>query len=369
MWQIDISQLRKSFISSITIIMSEVTHIAQQFGIKQAKVEPLGNGIIHHTYKAASNGEAIVIQQINTNVFTKPDALVGNYLVVYQHLQQNGNIKIPMPIESDKGEWLIKDQAGKCWRATEFIDNAYSPDSVSNARAAFITAECFARFTAALQGIEISSLDVVIADFHDLSFRYQEFEEAISRAELFKAMRATHVIAELRQRKNLVEFYKSIKNNAGYPLRLMHHDCKIGNILFDRSSNEVICPIDLDTIMPGKYFSDLGDMIRTMACTESEESRNWEKIDVREDFYHAIVDGYLKGAANLLTTTEVENIHMSGILMTYMQSIRFITDFLNNDRYYKTTYHEQNLNRALNQLILLEKLEEFLQKQNISFPH
>ncbi len=341
--------------------MTEIKEIAQQFGIKNASVEALGGGIIHHTYKASDKTEAIVLQQLNTNVFTKPDALVGNYVVVYEHLQQNGNIKIPMPIESQNGDWLIKDQDGNCWRATEYIDNAYSPDSVSNPKAAFITAECFGKFTAALQGIEISSLDVVIADFHDLSFRYQEFEDAISRAELFKAMRATHVIAELRQRKKLLEFYQSIKNNNGYPVRLMHHDCKIGNILFDRGSNEVICPIDLDTIMPGKYFSDLGDMIRTMACTEGEESRLWEKIDVRKDFYEAIVEGYLKGAGNLLTTQEKENIHMSGILMTYMQSLRFITDFLNNDKYYKTTYPEQNLNRALNQLILLEKLEEFLE--------
>jgi len=343
--------------------MPEVTsikRIAKDFGLNNASIEALGGGIIHHTFKAETDAHSIVLQQINTNVFTKPEALVDNYLLVHQYLQETGRIRIPEPVESSSGDWLVKDETGNWWRATEFIKNTYSPDSAHDSRAAYTTATCFGSFTKSLQGINISELDVVIADFHDLSFRYQQFEDAIARAELFKAMRATHVIAELRQRKFLVDFYKSIKNNPDFPLRLMHHDCKIGNILFDRSTHEVICPIDLDTIMPGKYFSDLGDMIRTMACTENEESRKWESIDVRKEFYEAIINGYLNGIGDVFTPEEKKHIHKSGLIMTYMQAIRFITDFLEGDTYYKTTYPEQNLNRALNQLILLEKLEEFL---------
>ena len=343
--------------------MTEVTSIkrvAKNFGLNNASIEALGGGIIHHTYKAETDSQAIVLQKINRNVFTKPEALVDNYLLVHQYLQETGRIRIPEPVESASGDWLVKDESGNCWRATEFIKNTYSPDSAHDYKAAYTTAACFGSFTKSLQGINISELDVVIADFHDLSFRYQQFEEAITKAELFKAMRATHVIAELRQRKFLVDFYKSIKNNPEYPLRLMHHDCKIGNILFDRSTHEVICPIDLDTIMPGKYFSDLGDMVRTMACTENEESRKWELIDVRKEFYEAIISGYLNGIGDVFTAEEKKHIHKSGLIMTYMQAIRFITDFLEGDTYYKTTYPEQNLNRALNQLILLEKLEDFL---------
>jgi hypothetical protein len=338
----------------------EIKGIAKQFGLDNPSVAPLGSGIIHHTYKVESEVRAIVLQKINTNIFTKPEALIDNYLIVYQHLQNVGRIRIPEPVESQSGDWLVKDYNGSCWRATEFIHNAYSPDSAHDARAAYTTAACFASFTGALQGINVSDLDVVIIDFHDLAFRYQQFEDAISRAELFKAMRATHVIAELRERKHFVDFYQSIKNNPAYPLRLMHHDCKIGNILFDRTTHEVICPIDLDTIMPGKYFSDVGDMVRTMACTEGEESRQWEDIDIRKEFYESIISGYLSGMGSLFTKEEKERIHLSGLIMTYMQAIRFITDFLDGDKYYKTTYPEQNLNRALNQLILLEKLEDHL---------
>jgi Phosphotransferase enzyme family len=337
-----------------------VKKIAQEFGLDSPSIEPIGSGIIHHTFKAETEDQSIVLQQINTNVFTKPEALIDNYLLVHRYLQDTGRIRIPEPVESLSGDWLVRDEEGSYWRATEFIRNTYSPDSAHDSKAAYTTAACFGSFTKSLQGINISQLDVVIADFHDLSFRSQQFEDAILKAELFKAMRATHVIAELRQRKYLVDFYHSIKNNPSFPLRLMHHDCKIGNILFDRTTHEVICPIDLDTIMPGKYFSDLGDMVRTMACTENEESRKWELIDIRKEFYNAIINGYLNGIGDVFTPEEKEQIHKSGLMMIYMQAIRFITDFLEGDRYYKTTYPEQNLNRALNQLILLEKLEEFL---------
>jgi Ser/Thr protein kinase RdoA (MazF antagonist) len=150
-----------------------------------------------------------------------------------------------------------------------------------------------------------------------------------------------------------------VQHEAGYPTRIMHHDCKISNILFENGTGAVICPVDLDTVMPGKYFSDIGDMIRTMACTEEENSKAWELIDVKKDNYTAIINGYLEGMRDNLTASELKHIHKPGLLLTYMQCIRFVTDFLNNDIYYRTTYPEQNLNRALNQLILLEKLETF----------
>ena len=115
--------------------------------------------------------------------------------------------------------------------------------------------------------------------------------------------------------------------------------------------------------MPGKFFSDIGDSIRTMSCPEDENSVAWEAITIRSNYYFAIICGYLDGSGHILTNIEKENLHYSGLLMIYMQSLRFVTDFLNNDIYYKTSYPEQNLNRALNQFILLEQLEQFLEKQ------
>src|SRR3979409_327448 len=114
--------------------------VAYQFGLKDADIEPLGNGNIHYTYKAAVNGDSIVLQQINIKFFTRPEALIDNYLLVYHYLQQNGSIHIPEPVKTHKGEWLVQDRAGNCWRATEFIDNAYAPDSAKDTGAAYTTA-------------------------------------------------------------------------------------------------------------------------------------------------------------------------------------------------------------------------------------
>lgn len=338
----------------------DLQSIAAGFGLPQAFVEPLGSGLIHYTYKAEANGQAIVLQQINTKVFADPQALVQNYLVIYDHLRRQGEVQIPAPIPAVNGHWLLQDADGNSWRATEYIANSYTPAATENAQSAFTTALCFGQFTRALSGVDKSQLEVVLANFHDLAYRYQQFEDVVASVQGLRLMRATHVIAELRQRKKLVDFYSSIKNNPEYPVRLMHHDCKIGNILFDINTREVICPVDLDTIMPGKYFSDLGDMIRTMACTVDENSRAWEQIDIKPEFYNAIVEGYVQGIGNELTEAEREHIHMSGLLMTFMQTLRFLTDFLQGDIYYRVAEPEHNLNRALNQLILLEKLEEYL---------
>lgn len=338
--------------------------IASGFGLPNASVHPLGSGLIHYTYKAQENVRAIVLQQINTKVFADPDSLIKNYLAVYQYLEQKGEVKVPAPVAAVNGQWLLKDEQNANWRATEYIQNSYTPDGTESTHTAYTTASCFGQFTRSLAGIDLRQLQVLLADFHDLAYRYHQFEDVVAHTQGMRLMRATHVIAELRQRRHLVDFYNSIRNNPSFPVRLMHHDCKINNILFDVNTKEVICPIDLDTIMPGKYFSDLGDMIRTMACTVDENSREWEQIDIRPDYYDAIVQGYLDGIGNELTPEEKAHIHKSGLIMTYMQTLRFVTDFLNNDTYYRTTYPEQNLNRALNQLVLLEKLEDFLEARS-----
>jgi Ser/Thr protein kinase RdoA (MazF antagonist) len=276
-------------------------------------------------------------------------------------LQKNA-VNIAAPISNNEGGLLFIDEEKNYWRATTFVNHSYSPMNAANEEAAYTVAKSFAGFTRSLSGLDIHKLKQIIPDFHNLSFRYYQFENAIANAPAKRLLKSTHIIAQLRQRKPLVAFYDSIINDsADYPERVMHHDCKINNILFDIVTNEVICPVDLDTTMPGKFFSDIGDMIRTMACSVDENSKQWEDIFIRPSFYQAILKGYLEGAGDIFTDEEKKNIHYSGLILTYMQSLRFVTDFLNGDIYYKISYPEQNLNRALNQLILLEKLEEFLE--------
>ncbi len=345
-----------------------VIKAAEQFlGAEESvSVELLGNGLIHQTFKAKSDigQRTIVIQAINASVFKTPEDIVLNYLQIYEHLQNNKNgISIPAPVKAISNKWIWKDEENNNWRATAFISHSYSPMVADTEKAAYTVAISFASFTHSLATLDIKKLKEIIPGFHDLSFRYEQFEDAISKAPQTLLQKATYIIAELRDRKKLVDFYEHIKNRPDYPTRVMHHDCKISNILFDKEMGKVICPVDLDTVMPGKFFSDLGDMIRSMACTLDENSKDWEKLNIRPSFYRAILEGYMRGIGDIFTTAEKNNIHYAGLLLLFMQSLRFLIDFLNGDIYYKTNYPEQNFNRALNQLILLERLEYFLDKE------
>lgn len=337
---------------------------AAQFGTGEPLIESLGEGLIHQTYKVRfpGNDTAVVLQCINQTMFPQPENIINNYRIISQHLkQQTHSLQVPDMALTHAGKLFLLDEDGNFWRGTTFINNSFAPKSLSNEKEARLVAGSFAKFTQSLAALDAEQLEVIIPDFHNLSFRYHQFETAIQKASIERLLKSTHVIAEFRQRKFLVDFYEKIKSSEDYKIRVMHHDCKISNILFDKETKQVICPVDLDTTMPGYYFSDLGDMIRSMTCTVDENSIHWEDIAIRKNYYKEIIDGYLVTVSDTFSNEEKKHIHHAGLLLIYMQAIRFVTDFLNNDTYYKITYPEQNLNRALNQLILLEKLEEFLQ--------
>lgn len=346
--------------------VNQIENAADQF-LEPGKKEmmPIGHGLIHQTYKVSNpaSHQSVLLQQVNRDVFSFPENILHNYEAIYQHLeQQGGPIGIAKPIRTHAGQLFWIDASEGFWRANEFKENSFSPDIASNEKEAWIAAHSFASFTKSLSDLDLVNLKTIIPQFHDLSFRYKRMEESIQKAPVDRLLKSTHIIAELRQRKNLVRFFEFLQGNSEYPDKVMHHDAKISNILFDHKTGSVICPVDMDTVMPGKFFSDLGDMIRSMACTVDENNTSWEEIEIRSDYYKTIMEGYMEGIGNTFTREEKRHIHYAGLIMIYMQAIRFLTDFLENDRYYKTNYAEQNLNRALNQLILLEKLEEFLQK-------
>ncbi|MEO5684553.1 MAG: phosphotransferase [Chitinophagaceae bacterium] len=344
--------------------MIAIEKAAVQFGKGTPTIIPLGNGLINRTYKVDfTDSHPIVLQCINQSTFPQPENIINNYRLIQDYAVKTGGNKISSLLPTSHGKYYWIDAEGNFWRATEFIGNSYASAIPENTGQVFTAAKSFAAFTQSLNGLKAEELAIIIPNFHNLAFRYKQFEDTVKKAHISRLLKSTHVISEIRDRITLVDFYNEIENNeSDYPTRIMHHDCKISNILFDASTRAVICPVDLDTVMPGKYFSDIGDMIRTMACTEEENSTAWELIDVKADYYTAIINGYTEGMGKDLTAAEKQHIHQPGLLLTYMQCLRFVTDFLNNDIYYKTTYPEQNLNRALNQLILLEKLEEYISK-------
>jgi hypothetical protein len=342
---------------------STIHQVAFQFGLHCiTSIKSFSEGLIHHTYKVQSeNNQALVIQAINTHVFQQPEIIISNYRTLYDYLQKEHFI-IPTPIRCVNGNWMWKDENGVYWRAQEFIPNSYSEQSITSEKA-FQAAHCFARFASTLAGLDSHSIQETIIHFHDLRFRYQQLQDAIVQALTERLNKSNDLIMKVFKRVSLIDFYDSLLSNNLFKKRIMHHDCKLTNILFSHDTHLAICPVDLDTTMPGYYFSDLGDMIRSMTPTVDENSTDWNSISIKKEIYASILDGYRSGIGDVFTQKENQHLHHAGLLMIFMQAIRFLTDFLSNDRYYKISYPEQNLNRAKNQLILLEKLEDFLKKE------
>lgn len=327
---------------------------------------PLQGGLINRSWLVQSELKVpFLLQQINTHVFPSPEDVQHNYITISQYAEYEfTGLRLPYPKYLNERDSLYIDKQGNYWRAFEFIDNAYSVSIAKKPSQAKATAKTFAKFTAAFEEFNTELLKIVIPDFHNLSFRYRQLQESLNSAMYERMPKALTLAEELKNRERYIHFYELITESPeNFPQRVMHHDAKIANVLFSKKNGKVICPVDFDTVMPGYFFSDLGDMVRSMACSVDENSTDFDRIKIRSTFYKAIIDGYLSVMSKYLTDAEKKYIHYGGLLMIYMQALRYLSDYLEGDIYYSTAYPEQNFNRAKNQLVLLQRLEEFLEKE------
>lgn len=332
-------------------------------------VKPVTSGLINQTYKVIinTNGYRFILQKINHDVFPEPEKVQDNYYKIWEYLYYDGAPKkIPFPVTVPKPLKFLDDNNLFCdsnnnyWRKFEFIERAISIQNTFHITQAKKVAQTFGSITRSFEFYDLNNLQTTIPGFHDLTLRFRQFKQSLHTKNLERLLKSSLLIEQLKKREHYVSFYEVITESDEFEKRLMHHDAKISNILFEEETGEIICPIDFDTCMPGYFFSDLGDMIRTMACSESESNNNVNELHIRKDYYEAILEGYLELVDEILTDSEKKYIHVSGLLIIYMQALRFLTDYLNDDKYYKTTYAEENFDRAMNQLVVLEKLEEFL---------
>jgi Ser/Thr protein kinase RdoA (MazF antagonist) len=229
---------------------------------------------------------------------------------------------------------------------------------VSNEEEAYKAAEGFAQLTRYLDKIEVDRFKETIPRFHDLSLRYLQFQEALTKTSLDRKQKADRLIGVCHQQYHLVETYENLIKGGSLRRRIVHNDTKINNILFDSHSKEVVCVIDLDTLMPGYFIYDFGDMVRTFVSPVSEEESDYSKIVFRTEIYNALLKGYLSQLNDVLSKEEKNAIPFAGKMMTFIMGLRFLADYLNGDTYYHTTYPGQNLIRAGNQLEFLKRLEE-----------
>lgn len=318
----------------------------------------IGMGLINRTYllSPVSEENKFILQNINTNVFKHPQNIARNLKLISNYLKSKyPDYLFIKPISTISGEEMAFTN-GKYWRLLPYIPHTISLEVLNEPKQAYEAARQFGKLSRLLADFDATTLQETISGFHDLSLRVNQFENALKLASPKLKTIAKQQIENATSQKYLLDYFNSFSHRKDFPDRVMHHDTKISNVLLDAETFKGVCVIDLDTMMPGKFISDLGDMMRTYLCAFSENETDLSKINIRLPYFEAMIKGYLSEMKSILTETEKDLILFSGKYMIYMQALRFLTDFLNGNIYYPINYPAQNLDRAKNQFKLLSEL-------------
>jgi len=350
--------------------MQNTVDIIDQFAIKGRPVSsaPFGNGHINSTFKIeCDNGNAYLLQRINDSVFSDVGALMKNIDGVTSFLKRkiaenggNPERETVNIVKTKNGKLYLRQEDGSCWRAYVFIRDTVTPKQVDDPHQFYLIGKTVGRFQVLLSDYPAETLAEVLPSFHNTAARYAEFE---SLTLLNNSERAGSVSAEIslaRGYRLLSRIFPPLIEQKILPLRVTHNDTKPNNVMFDTKTNAPVCLVDLDTIMPGLSLYDFGDSIRVGACSTAEDEADLSKVHFELEMFEAFTKGFLEECGGILTKEEKELLHVAPLVMTYEQAIRFLGDYIDGDRYYKTSREDQNLDRARVQLRLLEDMESKL---------
>jgi hypothetical protein len=330
--------------------------ICASYGWTNPKLQIIQSGLINKTWKVATTEGDFILQEINTKVFTNPITIDINLQALAEYSTQylpNYLFVSPIRSKENKSVYIIDNQY---YRAFYFINKTQSFSTIHSFELAFEAAKQFGYFTYLFKDFHANQLHISIPDFHNLTLRYAQFKVALHNGNATRIQANSILLDEIDSFSSICQRYELFIQHPDAKKRVTHHDTKISNVLFD-ANNKGVCVIDLDTVMPGYFLSDVGDMIRTYITTVSEEESDFSKIVIQQDFLQAIKKGYYHYMEVELTEFEKQHFLFAGEMMIYMQAIRFLTDYFNDDKYYKINYPEQNLVRAKNQMYLLKALK------------
>jgi len=342
---------------------------AYGFRKSECTIVPLGNGLINNTWLLSSGNKSYVLQRINERVFSSPQKISENIELIGDYLKKkNPAYTFVHPLRTAANRAYYHCEHDGYFRIFPFLEGSHTVDVVSTPQQAFEAAKQFGQFTKEMCDFDAGLLHLTLPDFHNLDLRYRFFLNALEKGSPHRIQNAKELIEFLKGQNAIVSVYHQITKSPEFRKRVTHHDTKISNVLFDKQDRG-LCVIDLDTVMPGYFISDVGDMMRTYLSPVSEEEEDVSKIVIREDYFRAVAEGYLGAMNEELSPTEKKHFIYAGKFMIYMQAIRFLTDYLLNDIYYGRKSEHHNLHRALNQASLLKRLlekEEALEKILIS---
>ena len=352
--------------------MNELRNIIEKFAIRGtvSEIKPLGEGLINDTYKvltAEADQPDYVLQRVNHVVFPDVDMVMRNIDAVTSHirkkLEQKGEKDIDrkvltfIPLKDDsKKLYALVD--GKYWRIMIFIPDAITKQAV-NPESSRAAGKAFGNFQAMLADIPVQ-LGETIKDFHNMEFRLQQLREVV-KADPVGRVSEPQVQELLRQIDARAEEMCKAERmyRAGQlPKRICHCDTKVNNMLYDAETRIPLCVIDLDTVMPSFVFSDYGDFLRTAANFVAEDCAELDRVGFNVDIFQAFTRGYLESAKSFLLPIERENLPFAVALFPFMQSVRFLWDYLNGDKYWKVKYPTHNLVRAQNQMALYKSVRQ-----------
>ena len=339
----------------------DTASILAQFEIKGLvkEVKPLGNGLINDTYRVITDGDApdYVLQRINNAIFQDVDLLQHNIEVVTAHirhkLEASGTAdidrKVLQFVKAIDGKTYYCDEADRYWRVMVFITDSITHEAVTP-ESAYDCGKAFGNFEKMLVDVP-EQLGETIPDFHNMELRMNQLREAVENDAVGRLAEVRNMVDELERDADEMCQAERLYREGSLPKRICHCDTKVNNMLFDQDG-QVLCVIDLDTVMPSFIFSDYGDFLRTGANFTAEDDPDLSHVGFNEEIFKAFTTGYLESAREFLTPVEIELLPYAVALFPFMQCVRFLADYINGDTYYKIKYPTHNVDRARNQLAL-----------------
>ncbi len=348
----------------------QVLSVCDRFAFSGAvtSVKTCGNGHINSTYIiTVEGGKRYILQILNTAIFKDPVGVMNNIEAVTDHIRvglaengedtERGTMRVILTKEGSNG---YTDPEGRFWRAYDFVEGTVCRLTVDSPETFARVGEAFGDFQRRLADFDASRLIESIPDFHNTKKRYADFLAAVERNAAGRVDSVADEIRFITDRADKCALIVDALADGSLPLRVTHNDTKLSNILLDEVTEDAVCIIDLDTVMPGSSLYDFGDSIRTGAASAAEDEPDLDRVHFLPEMFKAYARGFVKGMGGALTEKELSMLPDGGYVITLEQAIRFLGDYLDGDTYYHTDYPEHNLIRARTQLKLVAEMEAYM---------
>lgn len=340
--------------------------VLQRFQLphENAQIRPFGDGHINNTFLISFPKERYILQRINTGVFTKPEQVMENALLVTDFLREKYAAIGRDPARSTlrfvptkESKFWHRDESG-FWRMSRYVDNTYSLFCAKDAHQFELSGAMFGEFQQLLTDFDAACLHEVIPDFHNTPKRYEALCDAVKADAVGRLNEVQRELEFIEEHRALVYEAARLYEAGDLPMRVTHNDTKFNNVLLDEHTHAPVCVVDLDTVMPGFSINDFGDAIRSGACTCQEDDPNFENACVNVEFFDAFARGFLSSCKHALTECELHSLTLGAIGMTLEVGIRFLTDYLSGDVYFHCAREKHNLDRCRTQLHMVQDLCE-----------